>query len=143
MDILNMDIEYGLEREEPVIMKLRQYFNDNGIYKTETQFCQYDALSYQNPKTAYEIKSRRCKKDTYSTTLIPVGKCFNMSGYDIVFVFNFEDKLCYIKFDYDKFTQYEEQFGLKSVCRPRANGAIMPVVNYQIPVSDLTEIMVL
>jgi hypothetical protein len=140
MDILNMDIEYGTEREEPVIMKLRQYFKDNTIYKTERQFSQYDALSYDNPKTAYEIKSRRCKKDTYATTLIPVGKCFNMNDLDIMFVFNFEDCLCYIKFDFDKFTQYEEQFGLKSVCRPRANGAIMPVINYQIPVADLIEI---
>jgi len=140
MDILNMDIDYGLEREEPVIMKLRQYFKDNTIYKTERQFSQYDALSYDNPKTAYEIKSRRCNKNTYPTTLIPVGKCFNMNDLDIMFVFNFEDCLCYIKFDFDKFTQYEEQFGLKSVCRPRANGAIMPVINYQIPVADLIEI---
>jgi hypothetical protein len=141
MDILNMDIEYGTEREEPVIMKLRQYFNDNGIYKTEPKFCQYDALSYENPKTAYEIKSRRCKKDTYPTTLIPVSKCFNMSGYDIVFVFNFEDKLFYIKFDYEKFTDYEKQFGLKTVCRERAGGMIAPVINYQIPVADLIEIV--
>ena len=143
MNVLNMDIDYGLEREEPVILTLRQYFNDNGIYKTEPKFCQYDALSYNNTKIAYEIKSRRCLKNTYPTTLIPVGKCFNMNDYDIIFVFNFEDKLCYIKFDFDLFTKYENQFGLKTVCRERAGGMIAPVINYQIPVADLIDIVVL
>jgi hypothetical protein len=140
MDILNADIQFGLSCEESVIERMRNYFKDDSIYKTEEQFSKYDALSFNNNKIAYEIKSRRCNKMDYNTTLIPVGKCFNMNDYDIIFVFNFQDKICYIKFDFDKFSEYELRYGLKTICRPRANGEIKPVINYQIPIEDLIDI---
>jgi hypothetical protein len=140
MDILNADIQFGLSCEDNVINKLQTAFNDDTIYKTEYQFNKYDALSFNNNKVAYEIKSRRCNKMDYETTLIPVGKCFSMNDYEIIFVFNFQDKLSYIKFDYDKFSEYEERYGLKTICRPRGGGMVKPVINYQIPVTDLIDL---
>ena len=131
---LSNDLIYGLNKEPIVISSLSKYFNEE-ITKTDDKFCPYDAKS---ETTKYEIKSRRCKHNTFTTTIIPVHKSKAIAEENdrLVFVFNFTDGLYYIEFNQLNFNSYKiSPYTIyRKGCIPK------PIDHYHIPIEDLIKI---
>jgi hypothetical protein len=125
---LGNDLKFGLSKEQGVIDRLKSHFGDDTILKTEDRFCLYDAIGKDYK---YEIKSRRNSKTAYPTTIIPVHKAIP----DTIFVFNFTDKMCYIKYDADLFSTFTTQ----KIYAERYN-ATPPTLHFHIPISHLIDI---
>ena len=129
---LHNDIAFGLNNEPIVIDRLTKYFGEE-IEKTKSKYCYYDAFS---SNTKYEIKSRRCRYDTYSTTIIPIHKRKENENSRLVFVFHFLDGLYYIVFNKDLF----ETFEIKEFIYYRQGCANLPVKHFLIPIECLLKI---
>jgi len=94
-----IDREYGKSKCQETLNILNEYFKDD-IEIINERFCSYD---YKGVKNIYELKSRRCNYNTYPTTLIGKDKIKD----NIIFIFNFIDGIYYIKYEEDKFNNYE------------------------------------
>ena len=125
---LGNDLKFGLSKEQQVIDRLKSHFGDETILKTEDKFCLYDAVGKD---FKYEIKSRRNSKTAYPTTIIPCHKAIP----DTIFVFNFTDKICYIKYDVDLFNTFTTQM----IYADRYN-ATPPSLHFHIPIDKLIDI---
>ena len=70
-----IDVDYGAKCEKIVIIKLQNHFNNK-----LTKLDYYDNFDFIDEKQDIyiELKSRRCKIDTYKTTMIGMNK-LNMS----------------------------------------------------------------
>lgn len=123
------DIEFGLQSETKLFDTLANKFGSD-IQKTTDKYCPYD---FYTSNHKIELKTRRCNSTTYPTTIIPVKKT-QQEG-DLVFVFAFNDKLCYINYDKEKFSKYV----VKDVECRRFN-LINKAPHFHIPVEDLIEI---
>lgn len=134
LEILNADLAFGLPREDAVITRLSDYFNER-INRAEYQFSPFDASS---ETTKYEIKSRRNKYKAYPTTIIPVDKCERIKGDRLVFVFNFTDGLYYIVYNKETFAKYN----IQEVEAVRSRGVRTLKPHYFIPIDDLTQIII-
>jgi hypothetical protein len=132
LEILNADLAYGLPKENLVISRLSEYFNEK-IDKAEYQFSPFDASS---ETTKYEIKSRRNRYKAYPTTIIPVDKCERIKGERLVFVFNFTDGLYYIVYNKETFAKYN----IQEVEAVRSKGVRTLKPHFFIPIGDLTHI---
>jgi hypothetical protein len=82
----------------------------------------------------YELKTRRCCKNTYGTTFLPTHKI--IEGKDQVFLFNFLDKLCYIRYDKEVFGK----FWVEDLIDGRYDYEKKPVPHFHIPVSLLLDL---
>jgi hypothetical protein len=89
-------------------------------------------------KYFFELKSRRINKNKYDTTFInfcKITEADRLISLDlstkIYFIFNFSDKLTYIKYDKELF----KTFQIKNVYLPFRN---CYVKNYEIPVKKLS-----
>jgi hypothetical protein len=131
MDILNRDRNFGFAKEAQVIHKLSTHFNET--CEPTPRYCKYDAIS---PTKKFEIKSRRNKHNTYPTTLIPVDKS-DVEG-ELYFVFRFVDKLMYIEYTEEKFSNYE----IRDISAVRGGGVYTLKPHYLIDVADLIEIVI-
>ena len=129
---LHNDIAFGLNNEPIVIDRLTKYFGEE-IEKTKNKYCYYDAFS---SNTKYEIKSRRCRYDTYSTTIIPIHKRKENENSRLVFVFHFLDGLYYIVYNKDLF----ETFEIKEFTYNRQGCANLPLKHFLIPIECLLKI---
>jgi hypothetical protein len=129
MEILNRDLNFGFAKEEQVIHKLSNHFNET--CEPTPRYCKYDAIS---PTKKFEIKSRRNKHNTYPTTIIPVDKS-EVEG-ELYFVFNFEDGLYYIEYNEEAFEKYE----IRDISAVRTGGVYTLKPHYLIDVADLTAI---
>ena len=129
---LEKDVVFGLNNEPIVIEKLTKYFNEP-IQKTKNKFCYYDAYSNN---TKYEIKSRRCRYETYSTTIIPTHKVKENENDKVVFVFHFTNGLYYIVYNKELFATFE----IKEYTYFRSGGSNVPVKHYSIPIEHLIKI---
>jgi len=111
--VVKEDLEFGTKVEPAVIKKLEEYFKEP--IKQMPKGCYYDAES----KTArYEIKTRRFRSDKHLTTYIPNSKFWNkIPGKELILVFNFEDKMCFINYNQTAFEKYEEKFVPYDRCR--------------------------
>ena len=127
---LNNDLKYGLGMEDRVISRLSDYFGET-ITKALDKYSPFDAYS---ENTKYEIKSRRCKHNTYPTTIIGIDKT-RVVGRK-VFIFNFTDGLYYIVYDKERFSTYE----VKPVEAIRFGGNYTQKEHFFIPIGDLTRI---
>lgn len=96
------DYKFGKEKEEDkqLIEKLKNHFNDD-LKKTDKKFCKWD---YEG-NNIYELKSRTNKLLTFPTTIIPLDKV--IEGKNQYFIFNFTDKIGYIKYDKNIFNSFE------------------------------------
>lgn len=130
LQILKNDIQFGLQSETRVINILGQYFGED-IKKTTEKYCPYD---FYTKDYKIELKTRRCNSTTYPSTIIPVKKT-QQEG-NLVFVFCFSDKLCYINYDKEKFSKYK----IEDIEYVRAFGKITQVPHIHIPIEDLLEI---
>ena len=108
-----IDVDYGAKCEKIVIIKLQNHFNNK-----LTKLDYYDNFDFIDEKQEIyiELKSRRCKIDTYKTTMIGMNK-LNMSKIlhrkknNIYFCFYFTDidysttELYYWKYNIDELDQ--------------------------------------
>jgi hypothetical protein len=130
---LQNDLSYGFSKENDVLEKCKQFFNEE-IVKSKEKYCKFDG---ESDRAYYEIKSRRCKSDTYPTTIIPVHKIQDYSK-DLIFVFNFTDGIYYIAFDKDKFANFKTD--IIQVYRRGINDK--PTMHYFIPTNELIPIQI-
>jgi hypothetical protein len=132
---LKDDIEFGEKGEKYVLNVLEKYFNKEIIQESKNNpYCIYDAKS---DNTRYEIKCRRCKYETYSTTIVPYHKKKAYEeGKRLLFVFSFVNGLYYIEYRKKLFDSFE----LKDVTYYRSGIVPKPVKHFCIPTELLTKI---
>lgn len=94
---------FGQDNEILVLPIITKYF-DKDIKKIKDKYSTYD---YEDNDTSYELKSRRNTKNKYPTTMICMNK--TQSNQNIIFIFNFEDCLTYIKYDKPLFDTFEKK----------------------------------
>jgi len=133
LEILKADLNFGLPKEDPVIQRLSEYFNE----KVEKETYQYSPFDASSKTTKYEIKSRRNRYLQYPTTIIPVDKTQRIEG-RMVFVFNFTDGLYYIVYDKDEFAKYD----IREVEAVRKGGIRTLKPHFFIPIKDLIQISI-
>jgi hypothetical protein len=125
------DRKFGLQNEIEINDILKIYFKDETIEKTKDRFCAYDFKTSSNMK--YELKTRRCNYNKYSTTIIPIKKC---KSTEICFIFKFTDGIYYIYYDEELFLTFKT----KSISVYR-NGYWNPsALHYEIPIDILIKI---
>jgi hypothetical protein len=127
---LNNDIAFGLQSEDNLINTLANQFGAD-IQKTTYKYAPYDFFTKTHK---IELKTRRCNSNTYPTTIIPVKKT-EQEG-NLVFVFCFADKLCYINYDKNQFSKYRTE----EIEYIRAFGHSTKAKHIHIPIEDLFEI---
>jgi hypothetical protein len=129
------DLQYGLARENAVMLKLRTHFNDETIKNTKDihndEYCGWDYESLEGLKM--EVKSRRCCLRQYPTTIIPIHKAQETGT---IFCFNFTDGLYYIVYDPAVFSA----FGQRYVSVNREGRRDLPTLHWEIPIELLIRI---
>lgn len=96
-----LDLKYGLPREEKVYQKLSKRWGH--IIKMD----RYNKYDFQVGTNRFiELKSRRTCKDAFPTTIIGMNKT-PLNGEKVYFMFNFVDGLYYIKYNKELFDSFE------------------------------------
>jgi hypothetical protein len=117
------DYKYGEEKEKAIKVILEKKF---GELKSGDRYSKYD---FENDNLCIEVKSRRNKHNQYPTTLFALNKIIDTNK-TILCIFNFIDKIMYIKYNKEKFDRYEK----------KKINYIDTKTYYFIPISDLTEL---
>lgn len=125
-----LDKRIGNIGETTILPKLHSHFNMS-IRKTENEYERYDYID--DAGTKYELKTRRNTMNAYPTTLLPKHKVLNGEQ---VFIFNFIDKVSYIKYDKEVFDSFET----KDLIDGRYGYQRESVPHYLIPIGKLTPI---
>jgi hypothetical protein len=125
------DYSFGVNQEKIILNRLNTHFNDNLTLSNN----KYECFDAQGEKNKYEIKSRRINHNLYNDTIITRSKANN----NIIFVFNFLDKLMFIQYDTEKFKKYKKS---DTYQRKARKGEEKPPYQkvYFIPINELTEI---
>jgi hypothetical protein len=130
------DLKFGEAKETDTISLIKQYWIDESVLNTKekynNRFCLFDYES--DDGTTWELKSRRCSKTAYPTTIIPSHKIRETNSRQI-FMFNFTDCSSYINYDPDRFAKYKR----KMVRCFRSGASSKPVEHIEIPIEDLTD----
>ena len=111
MSQLNIDRQFGKDKEceywEAISCAL-----DCSLNRVPERYALFD---YEGKGVKAELKSRRNYKFTYPTTMIGVNKIEeaeqNCEHADYYFCFSFTDRLCYIKYEKEKFAKYTRKNG--------------------------------
>ena len=125
------DYKFGIQQEKTLLPTLKKTF-ENSLEKTKNKYCLYD---FEGDTILIELKSRRCKSDTYSTTMIGHNKLqmAKRQSKDVYFCFGFTDGLFYHKFENDN--EYHIEKG------GRWDRGKAEISNYVfIPISQLTKV---
>ncbi len=101
------DYSLGKKNEDKVFTLICKYWSDRNIIKSNDVVSNYD---FYDTKYKYELKSRRCSSDTYSTTLIPEMKCHKKT----YLLFLFTDGLYYIRYRKCVFEEFEKKLFVKN-----------------------------
>jgi hypothetical protein len=88
------DYSYGLSQEENMYTKLKSKYGEDLVKMP--RYCKYDFI---NNNYYIELKSRRCLKNTYPTTMIHVNKLQNLKHKKLILCFRFIDKDCYYEYN--------------------------------------------
>lgn len=124
----NSEITFGKEQEHKILDKLNTFFEDD-IKLSKYDFETFDGQGLNNK---YEIKSRLVNHNTYKTTIITRSKAKD----NIIFIFNFLDKLAYIRYDEKQFKQYKTSDTYQR--KPRYGEEKPPLQKiFYIPITDL------
>ena len=104
---MNTDYIFGTNNEIEFIDILKRKFGDD-IVQVENKNCSYD---YENDEYIFELKSRRCLKNTYDTTMIGYNKIksYKKLNKKVVLCFKFTDCNCY--YEYDENDKFEVKRG--------------------------------
>lgn len=136
------DMDFGLKKEVEVLDLIKETFcerlGESDIINTKDIYDSYCPYDYEGTtkKTIFEMKSRRNKKNQYSTTILPCSKIAK-DGRQQIFIFNFTDACCYIEYDKDLF----DTFNKKMVTTYRAGKVDYPKNHFEIPVNLLTDML--
>lgn len=136
----NNDIKYGLSKEEEVRLLLKKIFiDDEDIINTKdlynNKYCKYDYEGLTT-KRKYEVKSRTNTKYAFNTTIIPLHKITpETTNTELIFIFNFIDVCCYIKYDETLF----KTFNKKNLKIWRDNKYDKMAEHYEIPINLLID----
>jgi hypothetical protein len=134
---LSNDLKFGMEKEEEVYLLLRHNWKDEvNILNTKVRFRnEYHKYDFESDGgSIWEVKSRRNKKNTYPTTIIPFHKSMEREK-PYYFVFNFTDKCCYIEFTEEKF----KTFKTRMIRCYREGASSAPILHYEIPIELLID----
>ena len=133
------DLKMGLDKELEVVDILKLNWDDEVNIQNTKDLYNDDYYIYDfeaNSGTSWELKSRRCNKHTYPTTIVPVSKV-RQTDKKQVFVFNFKDACCSL--DYDK--ELWDTFEIKDVETYRYGKIDRPKPHYHIPVCILIDLV--
>jgi hypothetical protein len=97
----------GKVNEDKVYNIINNYWNERNITKTNDIYSNYD---FYDSKYTYELKSRRCEHNKYSTTMIPEMKCHKRT----YLLFFFTDGLYYIRYNKKLFDNFEKKMFVKN-----------------------------
>ena len=97
------DYRFGLKSEDKTLSKLKEILLDETLQHFSSKYSVLDFHSNKS-KLVCEVKGRRCKSDTYETTMIGSNKIelahsLAKKGYTILLFFDFLDGLFYIDFE--------------------------------------------
>ena len=109
---------------------MQDYFGEE-LQETVGRYARYD---FKNEKSIFELKSRKNNKTKYPTTLLTCNKVVSEDDKDLIFLFNFTDELCYIRYDPIVFSTFEKRLF------SRINEAFDEKEYYYIPIEQLTTI---
>ena len=137
MSFIN-DYNFGINSESEILQILRNTFNPN----LEIVKYQFSLFDYEGENCLIELKSRKCTKNFYKTTMIGCNKILKASelykknnNINIYFVFRFIDCLTYWKFDEEKMKKLKIKEGGRSDRGKKENG-----LYFYIPIEDLINI---
>jgi hypothetical protein len=133
------DLRFGLEKEMEVIDILKLNFDDECEIRSTKDIYNDDYYIYDfesQSGTSWELKSRRVRKNQYSTTIVPVSKVRNTDKKQI-FIFDFTDACCSI--DYNK--ELWDTFEIRDVTTQRFGKMDLPKPHYHIPIRHLTDLV--
>ena len=143
MRSLRNDLKFGLGKELEIVDLLQfnfcdlydedEFKNTKDLYQDD--FYPYDFEGMRNG-TSIELKSRRVKKNTYPTTIIPVSKVRNTTKKQL-FIFNFTDNCSYIEYDKTLFDTFE----VRNITTERWGVVDKPKPHYCIPVNLLKDLL--
>ena len=94
------DYNFGINKELQLLPTIKQFLNDNTIYKLENS----NEFDFKGDNKYIELKSRNNNYNKYPTTMIgynKIKKALELNE-DVYFIFNFTDGIYYYKFDRDK-----------------------------------------
>lgn len=117
--------DIGKASENEVLPIIKQFFKDDTIQPTINRLDKWDYISSTKN---YELKTRTNKYEDYPTTMIGLDKCETNS----ILIFKFTDKLMYIEYDKEKFSNYQIKLFTK-YCQKKEY--------IYIPIKDLKEIL--
>jgi hypothetical protein len=96
------DYNFGIESEKQLLTKLQTQFDSN----LKLSSSNYSLFDYESNLTYVELKTRRCTKHYYRSTIVGVNKIDRALdlkrlhiNIKIYFVFKFIDYICYWQFD--------------------------------------------
>ena len=123
------DLRIGKSGEEKMLQVLQH--RDPTFVKSSNKFEKWD---FKNDSDQYwEGKTRTNAKDKYPTTYIPTHKV--LEGKEQYFLFNYTDKMSFIKYDETLFNQFDIH-----QLNDRRGGYDKVVPHYCIPISLLTDL---
>lgn len=128
------DVKFGIEKENELHSFFNSYFECD--FKTTSHYDHKDYIS-ESKKIIIELKSRRCKYDTYPTTMVSVFKIKSLlrkveNGYRVYLFFNFENGLYF--YCLDRFNKDWIQTGGRM---DRGRVEIKNYGYYYIPINEL------
>jgi hypothetical protein len=125
------DYIFGTQQENKILPLLQEHFGGT-LAKNNNKWGKFD---FYNEKSIFELKSRKCRKNTYPTTLMTCNKVVEGEK-EIYFLFNFTDELAYIKYNPELFSTFEKKM------YSRINEAFDEKEYYFIPVENLETIKI-
>ena len=105
MGYSTFDDEFGQKEEIRLLELFRKVFDSN-LKKTTYKYAPFD---FESEHYVIELKSRRCAKDTYPTSMVNCNKIRKME---------LEKRLCFIVFNYTDgvyFWKYDSKEALKAI----------------------------
>jgi hypothetical protein len=90
----NRDYNFGKQQEMSIFPTLCNFFKDDEIVPSTQRYKKHD---FEGKTYLYELKSRTCKFNSFTTTLLPADKVIKTRKQ--IFIFNFTDGLYYIEYD--------------------------------------------
>jgi hypothetical protein len=134
---LENDLKFGMKKEEEVLPLIKHNWKDEvNILNTKIRFNnEYHKYDFESDGgSIWEVKSRRNRKTTYPTTIIPYHKSMETER-PYYFVFNFTDACCYIEYDEEKFASFKTRM----ITVYRQGSRPIPVLHFEIPIELLTD----
>ena len=109
LEKLEADRKYGFSSENANVETFKSFLACPHL----KQNSQFDLFDYESDKYLVELKTRRCKSNTYAETMIPINKIdfCKTSTKTIYFFFQFIDGLFYWRFKADQLPLLRFDFG--------------------------------